>query len=274
MTALSIVSQLDHDEHSKLTLGTDYLVPVSIPAKRGGGPYYAIARAAERPLPYLGYTEESHLGKLLRSHAAFANIADRLVAHAKSAHAETLRAGALTGLGVAWLPYSLIRSNLEDGDLTLASDDDAHYVPLTIDVYRQRRASRDEVLKCWEIWRAHILSLDIVTPALPGIQADGEAICRSGLSGDHAGGGHLAIGLPQELGVRQSAGKPLAPPNLRHIEQHVSGPTVHIVVHDRAAHQSHALPALFPRHRDCRLDRGRRLGDGERVDQQGLDQLA
>lgn len=160
---------LDHDEHSKLTLGTDYLVPVSIPAERGGGPYHAIARASERPLPYLGYTEESHLGRLLQSHAAFAAIAPRLVAHARSAHAETLRAGALTGLGVAWLPYSLIRSNLEDGGLTLASDDDAHYVPLTIDVYRQRDVSRDEVMECWEIWRTHALNLNYLSPALPGL---------------------------------------------------------------------------------------------------------
>jgi DNA-binding transcriptional LysR family regulator len=160
---------LDHDEHSKLTLGTDYLVPVSIPAGRGSEPYYAITRASERPLPYLAYTEESHLGSLLQSHAAFAHIADRLVAHARSAHAETLRAGALTGLGVAWLPYSLIRSNLEDGELTLASNDDAHYVPLSIDVYRQREASRDEVMKCWEIWRTHALNLDYPTPALRGV---------------------------------------------------------------------------------------------------------
>lgn len=160
---------LDHDEHSKLTLGTDYLVPVSIPAERGGEPYYAIARAFERPLPYLGYTEESHLGKLLQSHETFTHIADRLVAHARSAYAETLRAGALTGLGIAWLPYSLIRSNLEDGELTLASNDGAHYIPLTIDVYRQREASRDEVLQCWEIWRTHVLNLNYLTPALPGI---------------------------------------------------------------------------------------------------------
>lgn len=160
---------LDHDEHSKLTLGTDYLVPVSIPAKQGSKPYYAITRASERPLPYLGYTEESHLGKVLENHPAFSHIADRLVAHAKSAYSETLRAGVLTGLGVAWLPYSLIRGNLEGGDLTLASSDVAHYVPLTIDVYRQKRASRDEVLKCWEIWRAHIRSLNHLTPELAGI---------------------------------------------------------------------------------------------------------
>jgi DNA-binding transcriptional LysR family regulator len=160
---------LDHHEHSKLTLGTDYLVPVSIPAERGGKPYYAITHTAERPLPYLGYTEESHLGKLLHGHPAFARIAARLVAHARSAHAETLRAGALTGLGVTWLPYSLIRGNLEDGELTLASNDDAHYVPLTIDVYRQKEAARDEVAQCWEIWRAHALNLHHLRPALPGI---------------------------------------------------------------------------------------------------------
>jgi len=106
---------LDHDEHSKLTLGTDYLVPVSAPVKQGSKPHYAIADASERPLPYLGYSEESHLGKALANHPAFVQIADRLVAHAKSAYTETLRAGVLAGLGVAWLPYSLIRGNLEDG---------------------------------------------------------------------------------------------------------------------------------------------------------------
>jgi LysR family transcriptional regulator, hypochlorite-specific transcription factor HypT len=172
---------LDHEQHSRLTLGTDYLVPVSVPAARSGEPYYAIRRISDRPLPYLAYTEESHLGKALHNHTSFAHVADRLVTHAKSAHAETLRASALTGLGVAWLPYSLIKSNLQDGDLALASDDDAHYVPLTIDVYRQRQASRDEVLRCWEVWRAHFLNLDL-TPALPLIAAQSRLSGSAGRS--------------------------------------------------------------------------------------------
>lgn len=67
------------------------------------------------------------------------------------------------------LPYSLIRGNLEGGDLTLASNDVAHYIPLTIDVYRQRGTSRDEVLQCWEIWRTHVRSLNYLTPELPGM---------------------------------------------------------------------------------------------------------
>lgn len=159
----------DHEEHSKLTLGTDYLVPVSIPAKQNREPYYAIRRASERPLPYLGYTEESHLGKILQNHPAFAQLADRLVPYAKSAYSETLRAGVLNGLGVAWLPYSLIRSNLKDAELTLASKDGAHFIPLTVDIYRRTLTSRDEVLNCWEIWQTSVLSLNHLTSALPGI---------------------------------------------------------------------------------------------------------
>jgi len=160
---------LDHDEHSKLTLGTDYLVPVSAPVKQGSKPHYAIADASVRPLPYLGYSEESHLGKALANHPAFVQIADRLVAHAKSAYTETLRAGVLAGLGVAWLPYSLIRGNLEDGELTLASNDVSHYIPLTVDVYRQRNTSREEVLQCWEVWRSYARGLNQLGPAPPGI---------------------------------------------------------------------------------------------------------
>ena len=80
-----------------------------------------------------------------------------------------LRARVLAGLGVAWLPDSLIRSNLEDGDLTLASDDVSHYIPLSINVYRRRSTSREEVLQCWEIWRIRARGLNQLRPALPGI---------------------------------------------------------------------------------------------------------
>ena len=45
---------LDHDEHSKLTLGTDYLVPVSIPAERGGGPYYRARARCRTPAALSG----------------------------------------------------------------------------------------------------------------------------------------------------------------------------------------------------------------------------
>jgi DNA-binding transcriptional LysR family regulator len=160
---------LDCEEHAKLTLGTDYLVPVSIPAKRAGKPRYTIEREAERPLPYLGYTEDSHLGNVLQNDPEFLRIASRLVAHARSAYSETLRAGVLSGLGIAWLPYSLVRNNLESGDLAFASDDRAHYIPLTIDVYRYRMTPREEVLRYWEIWRRHLVTLGGLTPGLPGI---------------------------------------------------------------------------------------------------------
>ena len=106
---------------------------------------------------------------LLNSARRATQIADRLVAHAKSAYTETLRAGVLAGLGVAWLLYSLIRGNLEDGELTLASNDVSYYIPLSVDVYRQKSTSREEVLQCWEVWRTYAGGLNHLRPALPGI---------------------------------------------------------------------------------------------------------
>jgi len=158
---------LDDEEHAKLTLGADYLVPVSIPVKGTNRPHYVIESASDRQLPYLGYTDESHLGKILQSHRAFIHIATRLVAHAKSAYGETLRASVLAGMGLAWLPYSAVRSNLERGELSLASNDAVYFVPLSIDVYRRQEIARDEVLKCWELWQAHVAKFRHLAPALP-----------------------------------------------------------------------------------------------------------
>lgn len=160
--------KLERDAHARLTLGTDYLVPVSIPAAQSDKPYYAITRISERPLPYLAYAEESHLGRVLQNHAPFSHFFDRLVIRARSAYAETLRAGALAGLGLAWLPHSLVKGNLKAGDLVFATRDDGYYIPLTIDIYRQHGGTREETLKCWEIWQAHILSISCLTPQLMG----------------------------------------------------------------------------------------------------------
>lgn len=159
--------EIDCAHHARLTLGTDYLVPVSVPAAQGNHPYYAITHVSERPLPYLAYAEESHLGRVLQNSAICAHLANRLIVRAKSAYAETLRAGALTGLGLAWLPYSLIRGNLKDGSLVIATDNSDFYIPLTIDIYRQKEGPREEILKCWEIWQTHILSMSSLMPQLP-----------------------------------------------------------------------------------------------------------
>lgn len=151
------------DVNAKLTLGTDYLVPVSVPAKQSTNAYYSITRTSQRPLPYLAYTEESHLGKVLQHHSGFNGLSAKLVIRAESAYAETLRYDAIAGLGVAWLPYSLISGNLKSGELTLASMNNAHYIPLTIDIYRQQQSLREEVLKCWEIWQANVAKLNYLT---------------------------------------------------------------------------------------------------------------
>ena len=173
---------LDAEEHSRLTLGADYLVPVSAPVKGTRKPCHVLACASDRQLPFLGYTEDSHLGRVLQGHQAYIDIADRLVPHARSAYGETLRAGVLAGMGIAWLPYSVVRGNLERAELSLASDDVAYFVPLTIDVYRRKGIARGEVLKCWELWQAHVANFQHLEPALPQM-ASGRDLLSAQIAG-------------------------------------------------------------------------------------------
>lgn len=188
--------EIDCAHHARLTLGADYLVPVSVPATQGKQPYYALTHISDRPLPYLAYAEESHLGRVLQNHVASARLASKLIVRAKSSYAETLRAGVLTGLGLAWLPYSLVRGNLNSGDLVIATDNTDFYIPLTIDIYRHKDAPREQIIKCWDIWQTHVESISRLMPNLQSFRNQLQNISNvSARAGDPA----------RELGATQSS---------------------------------------------------------------------
>jgi LysR family transcriptional regulator, hypochlorite-specific transcription factor HypT len=75
-----------------------------------------------QPVPYLGYAPDSFLGKvtahLINQSAECSNL--RLTY--ESAFAEALRAQALAGAGVAWLPLKLVNDDLQNKRLVLAGE--------------------------------------------------------------------------------------------------------------------------------------------------------
>lgn len=146
---------LSQNEHEKLVIATDYMVPVSIPT-RDGDPYFNLAESSRTSLPYLAYTEESHLGRVLRAHDAFVRAAQRLNVRATSAYADSLRAAVIAGLGLAWLPSSLIQNDLQSCRVLLAG---CRYdsIPLTIELYRRRHGCSTAVKECWDLFRTPIL---------------------------------------------------------------------------------------------------------------------
>lgn len=129
----------DDNRHINVTVATEHMVPVSIPAPNNE-PYFDISNPSDRPLPYLGYSDKSHLGRILRSDEEFSRISGRLRKKSAIDYPETLRSAVMAGLGVAWLPTNLIKSDLENHRLVLAGTRSNH-IPLTIEFCR-RRSSR------------------------------------------------------------------------------------------------------------------------------------
>lgn len=134
---------LEEAEHPHLVVGHDQLLPVSAP-DAAGGPLHALGYA----MPWLGYSAESGLGRLLR--ALKGPQLDRLHAPpVMTAHlASVLRTMALAGRGLAWLPRLLVDEDLRGGRLVVAAPAEWH-LDLQIRLYRQCVITRPAARAFW-----------------------------------------------------------------------------------------------------------------------------
>ena len=125
---------LDTDACRSTRVGQDQLVPVALP-DASGRPRHALSDGA--PAAVLQYSDESGLGRILR--AVLGRHLERAAGHVVfTAHAASvLRTMALDGRGLAWLPETLVRDDLDAGRLVPAAGHEWH-VPLDIRLYRER----------------------------------------------------------------------------------------------------------------------------------------
>jgi DNA-binding transcriptional LysR family regulator len=140
--------QLDPERYPSLTLAHDVLTPVARPGA-DGRPLHALRPGGAGPARWLSYSAEAQLGRM----AALALDAAEppLAVHAvcESALVEALRAMALEGLGVAWLPGSLITDDLNAKRLVRAGPTSLD-VPLRVRVFAERALLHGRLQGLWE----------------------------------------------------------------------------------------------------------------------------
>ncbi|WP_306152865.1 LysR family transcriptional regulator [Roseovarius sp. MMSF_3281] len=125
------------------SLGQETLRPVCIPA---------VAQTLhEGPLPVITYPREVFLGQVMESHV-WPRLPTGTHLHRKAETALTLAAYhyALDGIGVAWLPGSLVAQDLEAGTLL---DPFGTELQITLEtrLLRLRESARDSALEAWDI---------------------------------------------------------------------------------------------------------------------------
>ena len=111
--------RLSGRQYAHLTVAKDRLVLVSR-ANAQGRPQHALHGKA--PLAYLAYGGTLALGRLVQDHLANNPHAPRLRRVIECDSADAVCEYALKGLGVAWLPWSMVAPSCKAGQLVVLGD--------------------------------------------------------------------------------------------------------------------------------------------------------
>jgi DNA-binding transcriptional LysR family regulator len=136
--------QLDAEHYEMVSLGEEVVAPYVKP-DANGAPLFLLPGRAGRPLPYLGYAPGAYLGQMVDLILKQSNSAIHFDRVYETDMAEGLKAMALEGHGIAFLPYSAVKKDLRAKRLVSAAPPDIKGLEITMEVraYRQRPSSKD-----------------------------------------------------------------------------------------------------------------------------------
>jgi DNA-binding transcriptional LysR family regulator len=132
--------QLDPGRYEMVSLGLEVLAPFCR-ANAAGEPQFRLPGRIGQPLPYLGYAPGAYLGRvveLILKQSATPIHLDRVY---ETDMAEGLKAMALEGHGLAFLPLSAVKKELRAKKLVSAGS--ALEMTMDVRLYRERPGSRD-----------------------------------------------------------------------------------------------------------------------------------
>ncbi len=136
--------QLDPQRYEMVSLGEEVVAPYTKP-NADGLPAFCLPGRAGQPLPYLGYAPGAYLAQMVDLILKQTPIPIHFDRVYETDMAEGLKAMALEGHGVAFLPYSAVKKELRAKRLVSALPAEMAGLQLTMDVraYRERPASQD-----------------------------------------------------------------------------------------------------------------------------------
>ena len=131
--------QLDADRYEMVKLGEEVLAPFSL-ADEQGMPIFSLPGRAAQPLPYLGYAPGAYLGGVVDLMLKQSGTAIHLDRVYETDMAEGLKAMALEGHGLAFLPHSAVKKEVRAKKLVSAAPADLKGLTMPMDVraYREK----------------------------------------------------------------------------------------------------------------------------------------
>jgi DNA-binding transcriptional LysR family regulator len=146
--------QLDASRYEMLTLGNEALRAYAR-CDRSGTPEFSLPGSAKSPLPFLSYTSNAYLGRMVELILSDAKRPLHLEKRYETDMAEGLKMMALEGHGVVFLPESAVTRELKQKQLARADGGQSEWeVNMEIRLYRERptaqRPGKPIVSRLWE----------------------------------------------------------------------------------------------------------------------------
>jgi DNA-binding transcriptional LysR family regulator len=146
--------QLDSSRYQMLTLGSETLRAYAR-CDRSGTPELLLPGSAKSPLPFLSYTSNAYLGRMVELMLADAKRPLYLEKRYETDMAEGLKMMALEGHGIAFLPESAVTREVKQKHLARADDGLADWeVTMEIRLYREapsaQRPGKPIVSRLWD----------------------------------------------------------------------------------------------------------------------------
>lgn len=133
--------QLDPERYEMRSLGHETLAPYA-KANADGVPLFKLPGRPSERIPFLAYASGAYLGRLVELIVKQAASPLQLDAIYETDMAEGLKAMALEGHGLAFLPASSVKKELRSRKLVLAAPDGAGFdVSMEVRIYRERPES-------------------------------------------------------------------------------------------------------------------------------------
>ena len=130
---------LEAQRYEMIELGSELLLPCVAPGPQGS-PLWTLPGQMGSPVPYLGYAGGAYLGRMVEHVLLQAKTAMHLDKVYETDMAEGLKAMAIAGHGLAFLPHSAVTKELASGQLLRAGTDLS--LSLAVRLYRAKPVAK------------------------------------------------------------------------------------------------------------------------------------
>ena len=146
--AIQFIHALDDEFYEYLVIADETLSPFSV-ANAEGGAKYPLPGSKRKPIPYIGYYDNSFLHPVIQHHLQRQRDIAQLQTLNENNHSISVKAMIKEGFGIGWVPARLMADTLEYKKVVLAGEKEWN-IPLEIRIYRSRLNQNPNLNAFWD----------------------------------------------------------------------------------------------------------------------------